>query len=212
MPRNVLSIHMSIFNKIFNKAKTAEEVADRVVHEVVKDAWIHMRDGQFKQWMEVDAMSEDDKAGLGIELELAGLAYAYVLLETLEQNMEHPITQESFRSVRNGLLTAFTKHVRRGQTGGELHEQLVQVTAMRCKELRNGQQRHKAELNTKDLKRNFWSAICAENTLNHLVGNVPPQDINKEDLFDHLARWNMRLGNNIQRALLDGGKVTMPSK
>jgi hypothetical protein len=201
---------MSFLTKLFKQPKTAEGIADAIIYNIGKDAFVHVRDGEFKRLLASYPLSKEQKELVGVDLEISGVVYAYLLLENLEQNSGHPTTKESFRAIRNVLIDAFVKYIKRGKTDGPLkRDMLVQVVAMRCQGCREDFEHHKHELKPGDLKRNYWTEFCANDCLNHLIGNFPNQE-NDIPLYNNLARWNMRLGNIIQKTILDSAKTSYP--
>lgn len=186
---------------------SAEGIADAVVHVVAKDAFVHIRDPQFRELLDWHGLSEDERAQIQIELELGSVAFAYLLLEALEEHLEHSRSKESARSVRNELISAFVRHIKRGQPDQRMREMIVQSIAQRCEECRDDFRRRRNELKTEDLKRIYWIEFCAANTLNHLLADRPPEQ-RDEDLYDNLAIWNMHLATNIQKSILKRAKLT----
>jgi hypothetical protein len=201
-------IRMSIFSKLFKQPKTAEEIADAVIYNIGKDAFVHVRDKEFKRLLASYPLSKEQKELVGVDLEISGVVYAYLLLENLEEHVEHSTTKESFCSIRNALIDAFVRYIKKGKTGGPLkRDMLVQVISMRCRDCRKEFERHKHELKPEDLKRNYWTEFCANDCLNHFIGNFPNQETDVA-FYDNLARWNMRLGNIIQQTILDNAKTS----
>ena len=201
---------MSLFAKLFKQPKTAEGIADAIIYAIGKDSFVHVRDKEFKRLLAEYPLTLEQKELVEVDLEISGVVYAYLLLENLEEHVEHLTTKESFRSIRNSLIDAFVKYIKKGKTDGPLkRDMLVQVISMRCQECREEFKRHKHELKPEDLKRNYWTEFCANDCLNNLIGNFPNQ---KTDipLYNNLARWNMRLGNIIQKTILDSAKISYP--
>ena len=199
---------MGFLKRLFRRPHTGEEIADAVTHVIAKDAFIHVRDKELKSLISAYPMSAEEREMIGVELELGGVVYAYLLLESLVEHVEVEKTKESFRTIKNLLTDAFVRYIKRGKEGGPLkREMLVQVIAARCEDCRKSFLRVKHQMEKEDLKRNFWTEFCAQDTLNHLVGKYAFQP-SDELLFSNLARWNMRLGNEIQKAIISRSKVS----
>ncbi len=199
---------MGFWKKLVGIRHGAEEIADAVVYVVVKDAFIHLRDAKFQKFLTWQGASDDRKAEIKIELELGGIVLAYLLLEALEDHVEHPRSKESVRSVRNELVSAFLRHVKHGEPDQQMREMIAQLIARRCEECRDDFQRRKNKLRPQDLKRIYWIEFCATNALNHLLAEEPLAEERDLKLYKNLATWNMRLATNIQKSILRRAKLT----
>ena len=197
---------MRFFENLFKRVKNAEEIADDLANVVAKDALIHLRNREFCRYISLQGLSNDEKISIQLELELSGITFVYLLLESLEAYYENQTTKEAFRSIRNSVTAAFVRYVKHGVHDSKMHEMATQLVARRCEECRAGLRQHLNEFKPGDLKRNYWSGICAENLLNHLVDYGSSAD---KEIFEHLAIWNVRLGNEIQKAILKRAKINV---
>lgn len=197
---------MRNFGNFFRRVKTAEEIAGAIVYLVAKDAFIHIRNRGFRDFLSLDSLTSEEIFDLTVELEISGVTLAYLLLESMEGYYEDDRTKQALRSIHNSLTAAFVKHIKRGERDARMHAMMAQLIARRCEECREGLQHHLSEFKPGDLKRNYWPAICAENLFNHLF------DETNHEFFDHLAAWNVYLANEIQKAILKRARVISRGK
>lgn len=198
---------MGFIKRLFGQQESAEEIAEAVIYTVGKDAFIRMRNKEFRRLLDVNNLDKDKQVNVNFELEISGAVLAYLTIESLEKISEHETTKESFRTIKNFLTLAFLKYTKQDAPDSRGRQMAIRLLAQRCEDCREAFERRKHELKSEDLKRNYWPGICAENCLNYLLAGQPPSELDQE-IFDHLGAWNMYLAHEIERAILKRSKVT----